>query len=213
MVATTQDYGEKSYWDTRYIKDQESLMLLGCGNSQLGEDMNDDSYSNIINIDYSEICIDFMKEKTKHRKGIEYLTMDGRDLQFGNDYFDGIFDKGTLDAVMCTDEDNSNAKQICLEVSRVLKPGSFFVVLTYGSPESRLPILKDKKYNWSVTTRVVGMNKDVGINHCHYLYIMKKNSMELDGADQPEDPILNEKFENFLNSSIGKIPLEVLTVN
>ena len=37
--------------------------MLGCGNSMLSEDMYNDGYRNIVNIDFSSIVINNMKRK------------------------------------------------------------------------------------------------------------------------------------------------------
>ncbi|KAF2074051.1 hypothetical protein CYY_004620, partial [Polysphondylium violaceum] len=222
------EYGEIDYWNDRYIKEKDtrihfdwyhgystlknflskfvqksdSILNIGCGNSKIGEDMNDDSFTNIFNIDYSEPCIEIMKERTKHRVGCEYLTMDGRDMTFEDNSFHAVLDKGTLDAISCFGVED--AKQMCLEVSRILKPGGFFIVLSYGSPDARLPILQNTHYNWTVSVRMGGMTKDTPENQCHYIYIMHKDSNGL-------IPFPAEEFDVYLNSSIGKLPLEILS--
>ncbi|EFA76649.1 hypothetical protein PPL_09954 [Heterostelium album PN500] len=251
MSLACQYYGEREYWDQRYEDDKKKrphfdwyhgyktlkpflskyflkldrILMLGCGNSKLGEDMNDDEYKEIVNIDFSDVLIQDMKNRTVGREGLEYLTMDGRDMDFESDSFDSIFDKGTIDAVMCSDDDNSNAKRMITEVSRVLKPGGFFVVMTYGSPENRLPVLNVANYNWTVYMRMLGTSPDAQSNQCHYIYIMRKNIANSDNstADQaslqqlksiatnPFDPS-TEHFETYLYSSVGKIALEVTPV-
>ena len=42
-------------------------IVLGCGNAEFSEDMYDDGYSNIFNIDISETVIKTMKDRNKHR--------------------------------------------------------------------------------------------------------------------------------------------------
>jgi 2-polyprenyl-3-methyl-5-hydroxy-6-metoxy-1,4-benzoquinol methylase len=38
-------------------------LIIGCGNSNLGIDMKNDGFENIVNIDYSEVVINKMKNK------------------------------------------------------------------------------------------------------------------------------------------------------
>ena len=45
---------------------------------------------------------------------------------------------------------------MCAEMSRVLKPGGAFIVITYGTPDSRLNYLEKPKYGWRVETFTVG---------------------------------------------------------
>ncbi|KAN0009783.1 hypothetical protein ACTFIU_007086 [Dictyostelium citrinum] len=230
------EYGSLEYWDERYtnltenkdfdwyhgyptlkeflnkfFKKKDKILMLGCGNSKLGEDMNDDEFIDIINMDYSEPLIEYMKERTKGRVGLEYLTIDGRDMKpfFKDNEFDHVFDKGTLDAVMCSDDDNENAKKILLEVSRIIKPGGFFIVMTYGSPESRLPLLNNPIHNWTTSLRMAGSNENSQMNQCHYIYICNKNS---ENGQSMKHTFPMESHSHFLNSSIGEVPLEILKI-
>ena len=73
-------YGKKEYWQDRYKKDKEpfdwyqrysgikdiitqyirpefNILMLGCGNSKMSEDMYEDGYENILNVDVSDIVI------------------------------------------------------------------------------------------------------------------------------------------------------------
>ena len=75
------NYGDPKYWDKRYkenegsmfdwLEDYNSLktllkelintdakiLILGCGNASFSEDMYDDGFHNIFNIDISEVVI------------------------------------------------------------------------------------------------------------------------------------------------------------
>lgn len=78
------NYGDPSYWDERYTANEGStfdwledfkslkplleeifqtkkdmkILILGCGNACLSEDMYDDGYFDIYNIDISKVVID-----------------------------------------------------------------------------------------------------------------------------------------------------------
>ena len=41
--------------------------MLGCGNAKMSEDMFEDGYQNIKNVDYSTMVIDQMKEQYKEK--------------------------------------------------------------------------------------------------------------------------------------------------
>ncbi len=43
-----------------------------------------------------------------------------------------------------------------VQCSRVLKPGGYFFIFTYGQPQSRLSHLEKPKLNWKVTFQVIG---------------------------------------------------------
>ena len=86
-------YGKASYWDERYTKDPEPfdwyqrysgvkdlvqqyvkrtdhILMLGSGNSRLSEDMYDDGFTTIANIDISKVVIDQMVEKYRDKTGL-----------------------------------------------------------------------------------------------------------------------------------------------
>lgn len=78
------NYGDPKYWDERYARsgidgtfdwlesyaslkgvlDQFLLskdmriLVLGCGNAEFSEDLYDDGYTNVVNIDISSVVID-----------------------------------------------------------------------------------------------------------------------------------------------------------
>lgn len=75
--------------------------MLGCGNSKLSEQMYDDGYLNLVNIDISESVINQMKDDCDRKgKKMEWLVMDGTKMTFQDGEFDVVLDKGTIDAVI-----------------------------------------------------------------------------------------------------------------
>jgi 2-polyprenyl-3-methyl-5-hydroxy-6-metoxy-1,4-benzoquinol methylase len=42
--------------------------VIGCGNAEFSENLYDDGYKNIYNIDICQKVVDFMKERDKERK-------------------------------------------------------------------------------------------------------------------------------------------------
>jgi len=90
------NYGDTKYWNKRYKKQKDAvfewlenfedlrtiiekhckkdyrILNLGCGNSIIQEDMYDDGYTNIVNIDISSICIDAMEARKGKREGLVY---------------------------------------------------------------------------------------------------------------------------------------------
>ena len=155
------NYGEPTYWDRRYINQKgktfdwledyttlapvldnlvgrdHSILHLGCGNAELSEDMYDDGYRNMVNIDISKICIEEMTERNKHRLGMKWMVMDAMDMKFEDETFDIVIDKSTLDAILCGNESFLNAAKMIMEVQRVLKTGGLYIVISYGNPENR----------------------------------------------------------------------------
>lgn len=174
-----QAYGEASYWDNRYRQDTGSfdwyqqyaglapvlqkyvpkasrILMVGCGNAVLSEDMVNDGYQEIINIDISSVVIAAMQTKYQDFPQLKYLTMDVRDMSsFADNEFDSVVDKGMLDSLMCGPSAHLSAAKMLEEVRRVLKPGGNYILITYGDPRVRMPHLKAHDSNWTVTLHVL----------------------------------------------------------
>ncbi|KAI9033996.1 S-adenosyl-L-methionine-dependent methyltransferase [Phycomyces nitens] len=139
-----------------------SILMLGCGNSTLGEDMYKDGYKNITNIDYSKTVIENMKTRCAHMPEMEWLEMDIRDLKFDSSSFDVVIDKGTMDALMCdrgdvwdpSEELIAEVKAEVDEVERVVKVGGVFIYITFGQPHFRKRHLT--RDCWEIKTRTMG---------------------------------------------------------
>ena len=84
------------------IKFNLKVMNLGCGNSVICEDMYDEGYENIWNMDISSICIQQMAARNKKsRPKMKFEVMDCRDLKYASEMFDLVIDKSTIDALLC----------------------------------------------------------------------------------------------------------------
>ena len=55
---------------SKYVKFGDKIVNIGCGNSRMSEEMYDEGYKHIVNIDFSPVCIAAMKEKYKGREGL-----------------------------------------------------------------------------------------------------------------------------------------------
>ena len=109
-------YGKTSYWDERYTKDPEpfdwyqrysgiqeliakyikkddSILMSGCGNSRLSEDMYEDGFQSIANIDISRVVIDQMIEKYKEKPALTFQQMNVCSLEFPDEQFEGVIAK------------------------------------------------------------------------------------------------------------------------
>ncbi|KAI5059705.1 hypothetical protein GOP47_0026024 [Adiantum capillus-veneris] len=180
MTRGPQAYGEASYWDERYKQDGGSfdwyqqfsglapllqkyipktsrVLMVGCGNAILSEDMVQDGYQEIVNVDISSVVIEAMQKKYKDFPQLKYMTMDVRDMSsFADHEFDFVIDKGMLDSLMCGSSAQLSAAKMLEEVRRVLKPGGGYMLITYGDPRVRLPHLKTQESNiWTVLLHVL----------------------------------------------------------
>mmetsp|Transcript_44350 Transcript_44350/g.84822 ORF Transcript_44350/g.84822 Transcript_44350/m.84822 type:complete len:328 (+) Transcript_44350:564-1547(+) len=165
---TNRHYGNGvEYWDARYLRDScgsfdwyqrysslktlinlhipdkhARILMIGCGTSNLSEDMVLDGYTNIVNIDVSTVCINHLALKHKDIKALSYQVEDVCSMTFPDGYFDAAIDKGTLDTLMCEDCSWDSVLQMVLQVDRVLRPNGAFLEITYGEPSARFKWLE-----------------------------------------------------------------------
>ncbi|XP_072985710.1 uncharacterized protein [Typha latifolia] len=122
----------------------------------MSEDMVRDGYINIMNIDISSVVIEIMRKKYVNIPQMKYMQMDVRDMSFFDDEsFDCVIDKGTLDSLMCGTDAPLSASQMLEEVSRLLKPGGIYMLITYGDPSVRVPRLNQARCNWKITLYII----------------------------------------------------------
>ncbi|OMP00818.1 Transcription factor, K-box [Corchorus olitorius] len=173
--CNTYNYGDALYWDARYVQEADGafdwyqrysslrpfvrnyippssrVLMVGCGNALMSEDMVKDGYEDIINIDISSVAIEMMRRKYEYIPQLKYMQMDVRDMSyFQDEYFDSVIDKGTLDSLMCGTDAPISASRMLGEVSRLLKPGGIYMLITYGDPSARMPHLNRPAYNWNI---------------------------------------------------------------
>jgi len=205
-------YGKTSYWDERYTKDPEpfdwyqrysgiqelvqkyikkddAILMAGCGNSRLSEDMFEDGYANISNIDISRVVIDQMSDKYKDKPALTYQQMNVCSLEFPDESFDAVIAKGVMDAILCGEGSTANVAKMCMEVSRVLKPAGVFFVVSYGTQENREQYLNGEDYSWkmemltvpkpTVSATAVPDTKDS--SSVHYIYVCTKGGNAEEG--------------------------------
>jgi ubiquinone/menaquinone biosynthesis C-methylase UbiE len=216
------NYGDAKYWEDRYkndkfttfdwlenyptlkeiidslniSKESGKILNLGCGNSEFSENMYDDGYTNIKNIDISQSVINQMSERCKNRTKMTYEVMDVRDIKYDNNYFDLAIDKSTIDALLCGDDAFINVAKMIKEVQRVLKVGGYYMIISYGTPDNRVLHLNRKfeKFNIEIIKIEKDYIEEEGYDSYHYIYLCKK----LEGADE----ISNKYFDETIKSLI-----------
>ncbi|XP_039270372.2 eEF1A lysine and N-terminal methyltransferase-like [Styela clava] len=162
----------------RYIKPSDNILMAGCGNSELGENMYDAGLKSIMNIDISQTAIDQMLKRRGDRRTLEYVKMDLTDLKFEDEHFSVIVDKGTLDAIMSDDSSQSNetADKIFSEYFRVLKNGGRYVCVTLAQDYILNKILEYfTKNDWLVRLHKVFMSDENQSNNLPvFAFVMTK---------------------------------------
>jgi len=215
-------YGDQDYWEQRYEAEAETgsmfewyveygafkhllrrwlppssaraLLVIGCGNSTLSEDMHADGYHRVVSIDNSSSVIDDMCHRhgrvadinPQHGAATEggtvYSVMDATALAFDGETFDGVVDKGTLDAVLagCDQAAVDSANKIGREAMRVLRPGTGCYVIVSSIPPLRYsPVLSEwcGAENLSVETLTTGYGEGEHGEDL-YVYCLRKHTRE-----------------------------------
>eukprot|EP00667_Euglena_gracilis_P008683 EG_transcript_8804 len=108
-------------------------LVLGCGNSTLSQDMRyAGGFASVTSIDFSEEVVAAMRSKTQAMDGLHWAVMDMTRLQYDNESFGCVMDKGALDALYAADEDAiaEDVSRMFREVQRVLRPGGSYLCIT-----------------------------------------------------------------------------------
>uniref|UniRef100_A0A0D3GUH0 Methyltransferase type 11 domain-containing protein n=1 Tax=Oryza barthii TaxID=65489 RepID=A0A0D3GUH0_9ORYZ len=151
--------------------------MIGCGSALMSEDMVDDGYTEIMNIDISSVVIEIMRKKHFNIPQLQYMQMDARDMSiFSDESFDCAIDKGTLDSLMCGVGAPLSAAQMVLEVERPGFKGKTKRSVLDPVPMTQSGVLPDG---------FVPEDPD-----SHYIYVCKK----LQGSTGTSSPTIHHRF-------------------
>lgn len=118
----------------KYVRPRDKVLVVGCGNSELSEQMYDTGMcEDIVNIDISDAVIRQMQERSaSKRPKMSYLQMDMLHMDFPDAHFQVALDKGTLDAILTDDEEVTLSKvdRMFAEISRVLQVGGRYLCVS-----------------------------------------------------------------------------------
>ncbi|TDH66641.1 hypothetical protein CCR75_009790 [Bremia lactucae] len=200
-------YGKATYWDERYTKDSEqfdwyqryegfkvllnqyvkktdNILMAGAGNSQLSEAMVNDGYEKLMNVDVSEVVVKQMATKYEDRaEQLQWQTMNMCSLDFADETYDAVVDKGTMDSILCGEGSTTNVAKMCQEIHRVLKPNGLYFIVSYGAPENRLSYLENQELHWKVEVHTVPKPivsavqvPEGDAKAVHYIYVCQKEN-------------------------------------
>ncbi|XP_006867104.1 PREDICTED: methyltransferase-like protein 13 isoform X1 [Chrysochloris asiatica] len=188
LPKSSKEFGSVNYWDKffqlrgkkafewygtylelcevlhKYIKPREKVLVIGCGNSELSEQLYDVGYQDLVNIDISEVVIKQMKDRNATRRPqMSFLKMDMMQMEFPDASFQVVLDKGTLDAVL-TDEEEKTLQQVdrmLAEVGRVLQVGGRYLCISLAQAH----VLKKavghfSRAGWMVRVHQVAYSQD-----------------------------------------------------
>ncbi|XP_028817963.1 eEF1A lysine and N-terminal methyltransferase isoform X1 [Denticeps clupeoides] len=135
----------------KYIKTRDQVLVVGCGNSELSEQLYDVGYRQLTNIDISETVVSHMNQRNVDRRpGLTFLQVDATHTGFENGSYQVVLDKGTLDA-MASEEEGSLATRMLVEVGRVLAVGGRYVCVSLAQEHVvRLAVEHFSAARWAV---------------------------------------------------------------
>jgi len=155
------------------ITTQGIALNIGCGTSNMSKSLLNIGFTKVISTDISEVAINIMKNKFKSIKELEWVVDDCRKMSFESDSFDCVFEKGITDSLICCDKPSLPLTMFYREVMRVLKPGGFFVLITYGPPEDRLKYFK-KSGIFDCYKESIEVQPKIARHTPHYVYLLVK---------------------------------------
>ncbi|KAJ4962482.1 hypothetical protein NE237_022421 [Protea cynaroides] len=200
------DYSHFSHLIREYVKPNASVLELGCGNSQLCEELHNDGITEITCIDLSAVAVEKMQKRLRAKgyKDVKVLEADMLELPFDKECFDVVIEKGTMDVLFVDSGDPWNPRPANVTkvsamlqgVHRVLKPSGIFISISFGQPHFRRPLFEAPEFTWSIQWETFGD----GFHY--YFYILKKGKRSTDckGLDQrinlPSICLLHEELES-----------------
>jgi RAT1-interacting protein len=133
--------------------------------------MRKDGYCEIDQIDFSEVVIAQMSRQFPE---MVWKVMDIRYLEYEDNTFDIILDKGTLDALTCGGDVEGNMRKACKEYIRVLRPQGLAYIISFGQASDRtLYFNPEGECSW-VFDGYDLLPKEIA-PHCHFhVYRLKK---------------------------------------
>ncbi|KAH1236770.1 Methyltransferase-like protein 13 [Glycine max] len=132
------------------------LLVPGCGNSRLSEHLYDAGHTAITNIDFSKVVIgDMLRRNVRDRPLMRWRVMDMTVMQFEDESFGAVIDKGGLDALMEPELGPKLGNQYLSEVKRVLKPGGKFVCLTLAESHVLNLLFSKFRLGWKMSVDAI----------------------------------------------------------
>jgi len=117
----------------KYMNPRDNILMAGCGNSTLSADLYNAGFKSIMNVDISDKVIQQMNQLySKTHPDMKFMTMDLLNLEFSPGTFSCFLDKGTLDALMSENSDESRKRAISMfeEIDKVLKIGGRYICIS-----------------------------------------------------------------------------------
>lgn len=184
------DYSHFRHLILDHIHPNFSVLELGCGNSQLSDEMYKNGIKNITCTDLSPIAVEKVQKRLllKEFKEIKAMVADMLDLPFADETFDVVIEKGTMDVLFVDSGDPWNPKADTVSkvmamlqgIHRVLKPDGIYISISFGQPHFRRPLFEAPNFTWSMKWSTFG-------DGFHYFfYTLKKGTRSLKSIQPSE---------------------------
>ncbi|KAJ9561006.1 hypothetical protein OSB04_006166 [Centaurea solstitialis] len=183
------DYSHFRHLIQQHITPTSSVLELGCGNSQLCDELYKEGITNLTCIDLSSVAVLKMQARllSKGYKDIKVLEGDMLNLSFADESFDVVIEKGTMDVLFVDSGDPWNPRPEAVKramamlqgVHRVLKPHGIFISIAFGQPHFRRPLFSSPEFTWSIEYATFGD----GFHYFFYILRKGQKSSSSDAAD------------------------------
>lgn len=156
LPSSQESFRKKAYWDDFFarrgtkafewygawedvreamlaaIPSGRPVLVTGCGNSTLSEELFRAGLTDIVSMDYSEGVIESMRRKTADRPEMKWEVGDARATGLDAGSVGSVVDKGTLDAVLPEPlaDAAADAAALLSEGGRVLEAGGVYVCVS-----------------------------------------------------------------------------------
>lgn len=184
-------YSKVSFWDETYAAETEPfewyypydkfravirsklqfndrVLVAGCGNSNILEDMADDGFEQLDGCDFSRIVLDQMRLRCENLPQISFHLESVGDTDFFDESFDGVIDKALFDSMICAEDGPRKVTEYINEVDRILLDTGVFILISHSNPEEVLPYLEQYDIDqpncstWIVDVQAVGTLISIG---------------------------------------------------
>uniref|UniRef100_A0A915KS23 Methyltransferase domain-containing protein n=1 Tax=Romanomermis culicivorax TaxID=13658 RepID=A0A915KS23_ROMCU len=125
------DFKQLKHCLERYIKANDSILQIGCGNSLLADELYDNGFRNVTSVDIVPDVIKKQRQRNKKRRpNLVFETADvTKGLKYDSSTFNVIIDKGTLDA-LSSDDSMEKVLKMFGEVDRCLAIGGRYLAIS-----------------------------------------------------------------------------------
>ncbi|KAJ4955169.1 hypothetical protein NE237_011952 [Protea cynaroides] len=153
------------------------ILVPGCGNSRLSEHLYDAGFRSITNFDFSKVVIsDMLRRNVRSRPGMRWRVMDMTSMQFMDETFDAVLDKGGLDALMEPELGPKLGSQYLSEVKRVLKSGGKFICLTLAESHVLGLLFPKFRFGWKIGLHAIPQKLSNKPNLLTFMVVIEKQS-------------------------------------